>query len=448
MQDNPINSEIDKKAAPNSGEQTPVQGSQETPTQEKPLQGTSAGEAKRKEIAIGDQASMDFVRRSAITEQAADDADQDDAFKVLDVWINFQAIAEAQGLPLPPHVKFSLTDEVNKFREAWVVIVVGIQPLHVQYVAETFALERSRGCDCRRGTMGDFVNLTYEELIDLLQRKSERGRALVINVPLNDFSVFLRNRTELKKAIMGRKNFRLIFGVTHLSPESLEDLDNVSVIELPSVLEHNPGRATSDREHYRKVLGSGLTSLAEVIGAKNYLIEQHLVRIGVLFGNLTPSHLEKLMRMTLGSPTIRLTEWNEGRQPELALDLWESNRTFFRERAGMSIGDDGKLGFAPWEAGEAAAEAAWTDPEAMVSIFQRLDAVELLFSRERESSTLFERVHFSHRFTRITRVRQLGRILAAEAGHGLQSARNVRAHDWRRIHLENRTEIHHAYVAR
>jgi hypothetical protein len=163
-------------------------------------------------------------------------------------------------------------------------------------------------------------------------------------------------------------------------------LKNVPLLEIPDRRAESASvKRVEPTEFVQEIFAPSASTPEELFAAQNrLLIPRVLLRMAVLFPNLSTTNFDTLLRPILQGQRVEITpaRRNADAKETDAWDLWTVGRQTYEQKAGLmreSIGAGTTIRFVSKEAEENASTWVWRYPEDLLSLFAAISSRRILF---------------------------------------------------------------------
>jgi hypothetical protein len=298
-----------------------------------------------------------------------------------------------------------LLDAEQRFLKTRCLIIAGFEPKHCCWAASRIA-DRGKFTFRYASDSVGTAALTTTEIVQALTRLDRPPTCLILNrTTFSDHRHFADAILRFETSVM-RLRTTAHGLIVYVHPQAIERIvksggwpEHIARLEVPDRPPQSgtAGHVDSDQFLPEVFAPSARSTPQELIAAQNrLLIPRALVRLAVLFPNLSTTNFEILLKAVLQgqrveiAPAKKKVEAKEGD----AWNLWTIGRQAYEQQAGLmraTIGAARTLRFVSKEIEDNARDWVWRYPEELLSLFAAISNQRILFGEhlDDEEETLF-----------------------------------------------------------
>lgn len=293
----------------------------------------------------------------------------------------------------------------QRFLKSRCLIIAGFEPKHCCWAGTRIA-DRGKFTFRYASDSVATATLTTAEIVRTLTRPDRPPTCLILNhTTFSDHRHFADSIRRFETSVMRLRTTEHGL-IVYVHPQAVERIvknggwpEHITRLDVPDRPPQSGalGRVNPDQFLEEVLTPSATNTPQELIAAQNrLLIPRALVRLAVLFPNLSTTNFEILLKAVLEdqkveiAPAKKKVEAKEGD----AWDLWAIGRQTYEQQAGLiraTVGAERTLRFVSKEIEDNAREWVWRYPEDLLGLFAAISTQRILFGDhvDEEEDALF-----------------------------------------------------------
>ncbi len=285
-----------------------------------------------------------------------------------------------------------LLNAEQRFLKTRCLIIAGLEPKNF-FWAGTHVADRGKFTYRYASNVGATAALSWMEIVQALTRPDRPPTCVIL-----DYASFSDHRDFADKiptfeASVVRLRTTLHGLIVYVHPQAIDRIlkkggwpEHITRLEVPDRQPH-PGTFTplEPDQFLREVFAPSADTPQELIAAQNrLLIPRALVRLAVLFPNLSTTNFEILLKAVFHGRKIEIAPAKkkvEAKESE-AWELWTIGRQAYEQRAGVTraaVGAGHTVRFVSKEIEDKARDWVWRYPEDLLGLFAAISNQRILF---------------------------------------------------------------------
>jgi hypothetical protein len=297
-----------------------------------------------------------------------------------------------EGIPGEPCDIPDLPDAQQRFSQTRCLIIAGFEPENCCWAANRIA-DRGKFSFRYASNSGATAALTWNEIVQALMRPDRPPTCVILNhAAFSDHRYFAESILEFKTIVMRLRTTSHGL-IVYVHPQAIGRIveedgwpKHITRLEIPdrqpqssAATPLDPGQLLQD------LFASAASTPQELIAAQNrLLIPRTLVRLAVLFPNLSTTNFEILLKAVLNGERVEISPAKkrvEAKQCD-AWDLWTIGRQAYEQQAGLvrpTVGEGRTVRFLSKEIEDKARDWIWRYPEDLLGLFAAISSQRILF---------------------------------------------------------------------
>ena len=329
-----------------------------------------------------------------------------------------------------------LTEAEQKFVRTRCLIITGIEVKNCCWAATSIAWRQNFSFRFAYDSVAT-AGIPTVELVQLLTRLDRQPTCFILNrMTTSGGRDFADSITRFEASVRELRATEHAI-IVYVQPQVVERIvekagwpEYITRLEVPDRQpQPGTGRPKNPEQILQELFAPSAGTPQELLAAQNrLLIPSTLVRLGVLFPNLSTSNFEILLTAVLDGKRIEVApakKKTEAKERD-ALELWTIGRQAYEQQAGLTraaVGAGRTIRFVSKEIEDKAREWVWRYPEDLLALFSAISNQRILFGDhfDDEEDALFRSyvaatVELAHRAPELFGAKWLEALLQDFAG--------------------------------